>query len=189
MNKMFLHQTIEKVALMSEFSNVVTVHLVIHQQEEDLHIDFPFNKLEDDIDTVVAELIETLGMTEADKPRVKGMIEAQINTPLSFEPINNNDLMGGDDSSDDGLQNDPQYKALLEQQRHEMQALVARQLQEKRELAARIQNQALMMRSGQGPKVGFALPISPPGNHSSPVATLQSPTPQGQAFDDLISFD
>lgn len=168
------------------FQNVTTVHLIIHQAEEDLHIDFPFDKMNDDIEVVVSELVETLGMTEADKPRIRGMIESQINPQLTFEPI------GGakDDSSDDEfLQTDAQYKALLEQQKHEMQNLIARQLQEKRELALRIQNQAMLMRGREGQKISFAMPVSPPVNPPS-QPSLQSPTAaQGEAFEDLMSFD
>lgn len=135
-------------------NDIVQVHLVIHQQNEDLKIEFEFNKKEDDIDTVVSELIETLGMTESDKEMIKGLIEQQINPPQKpnsnthtdpyFEPINiENQQSDSDDTSDDSDITDPDYRSLLEQQKREMDALLATHLSERRELAQRIQAETM----------------------------------------------
>ncbi|OHT01498.1 hypothetical protein TRFO_31640 [Tritrichomonas foetus] len=137
-------------------SNEVQVHLVVHQQNEDLKIDFSFDKINDDIDSVVSELIETLGMTESDKGMIKASIEAQINsvpkanpsTSFSgnekadqyFEPIlENQPADQSDEDSDDSDITDPEYRALVEQQNRDMQSLLAHHLSERKELAQRIQ--------------------------------------------------
>lgn len=131
-------------------NDIVPIHIVVHQQNDDLKIDFDFNKKDDNIDTVVSELIETLGMTESDKENIKALIEQQINHPKQksnqrsdtfFEPIGFDTLPSNqsDDTSDDSDITDPDYRSLKEQQKREMDALLAQHLSEKRELAQRIQ--------------------------------------------------
>ena len=134
-------------------SNVVQVHLVIHHENEDLKIEFEFNKLEDNIDTVVSELIQTLGMTESDKEMIKSLIEQQINpkpnsvthTEPYFEPINNENQQSdqSDYSSDDSDITDPDYRNLIEQQKQEMNALLEKHLSERKELAQKIQAETM----------------------------------------------
>ncbi|KAK8882000.1 hypothetical protein M9Y10_044639 [Tritrichomonas musculus] len=140
-------------------NNIVQVHLVVHQKNEDIKIDFDFNKLEDNIDTVVSELIETLGMTESDKEMIKASIEQQINPPKPnsvthtdpyFEPICENQPSDqSDDTSDDADISDPDYRSLIEQQKRDMDALLANHLNERRELAQRIQASMLHQQKQQ----------------------------------------
>ena len=163
-------------------TNVVQVHLVIHQQQEDLRISFPFDKQTDDIDSVVTDLIQTLGMTETDRSRLKPMVEAQItNAPSTFEPIAGGEQTNAEESSDDEAINDPQYRSLLEYQKREMQTLLARQFNEKRELALRIQNQALLMKQ-QAEQIANA-PVNP-----TPPSTPANLTPSDGTVEDLIVF-
>ncbi|KAH0786216.1 hypothetical protein GPJ56_009893 [Histomonas meleagridis] len=140
-------------AEMTEVPNddsVVKVHLSINHENETLSVDFPFSKKFDDIDSVVADLIETLSISDIDPNAIKSMIEAQVykaappRSGPSFEPINdnqvgNNSILSLEDSdSDDYGINDSEYVSLLQQQKKEMQALNIRQYNEKKALAQRI---------------------------------------------------
>jgi hypothetical protein len=167
--------------------DIVEVHLVIHQMNEDLSVDFPFNKQTDDLDVIVGDLVDTLGMAESEKPRFRELIENQIfgansgsGQPGAFEPI------GGDYQSDDGDITDPEYRLLLEEQRQQMEALLGQQFEERRELAAR-----LRASPGSFPPP----PSSPPAQAAQPVIDplVRAPTPPPATpvlnpIDDLIMF-
>lgn len=198
--------------------NDVQVHLVVHQQNEDLKIDFNFNKLNDDIDSIVTELIETLGMTEEDRGTIKSLIEQQINPPPKqgqpnhdtyFEPIAENPPSDqSDDSSDDADITDPEYKSLLEKQRRDMQNLLSRQLSERRELAQQIQASMhhlpahLLPQPQANPHSHQQIPpgqsnsvqpnppmvMKPDQQSSAPAASPQSATDPSSVCDDLIVF-
>jgi hypothetical protein len=167
---------------------VVEIHLVIHQGNEELTVDFSFNKQKDDVDLVVSDLLETFGMAPSEKPRFHELIERQIagspnppSAPGAFEPIPSPDaaLVGDDYQSDDGDITDAEYRALLEEQRQEMDALVAQHLEERRELAARLKSassDALLAELGLP-----ALEVP------SPVVPFQPGLPSATC-DDLIVF-
>lgn len=159
-------------------SGIVQVAIVIQQPDEEVRIEFPFDKERDDIDAVVADLVDTLHMTEADKPSVKAMIEAELyNTQPAgrskFEPIAT-DAAAGDDSSDDCDVNDPRYRAILEKQRQEMHRLLSRHLTEKRDLAKRVEREAAIIQ---------APPTIPPT-----AAVPNHVTSSGGLCEDLIVF-
>ena len=135
----------------SSSSSVVQVHLIIHQPNENLRIDFPFDTIHDNIDNVVSELIETLGLTESDKGTIKNLIEQQINPHQKasakilsdFEPIKLPNEQANDaynDSSDDSDIKDEEYTALLEHQQQEMRQLLQKHYEERKELAQRVLN-------------------------------------------------
>jgi hypothetical protein len=149
---------------------VVEVHLVIHQENEDLSVDFAFNKQTDNVDSVVGDLVVALGVAESEKTRFRDLIERQIFGPprpssppngTSFEPIsgyaNGHTPTGDDYQSDDGDINDAEYRLLLEDQRQQMDALLAQQVEERRELIARL-------RSGEA-----SPPINPPSSQDDVV--------------------
>ena len=136
--------------------SVVKVHLSINHENETLSVDFPFIKEFDDIDTVVADLIETLSISDIDSNAIKAMIEAQVYKSVPtrigpyFEPITdvfasgNSPILSLEDSdSDDEVINDSEYVSLLQQQEKEMQELNIRQYNEKKALAQRIAASAL----------------------------------------------
>ncbi|KAH0794046.1 hypothetical protein GPJ56_002043 [Histomonas meleagridis] len=139
---------------MAEIPNddsVVKVHISINHENETLSVDFPFSKKFDNIDNVVADLIDTLSIPDIDPNAIKAMIEAQVyktapaSTGPSFEPITdvfasgNASILSLEDSdSDDDDINDSEYLSLLQQQKKEMQDLNIRQYNEKKALAQRI---------------------------------------------------
>ena len=61
----------------------VQIHLTIHQDNSDLRIDFPFDTRKDDIDQVVAELVETCKLTDDEANELKGIIKTQIATTIN----------------------------------------------------------------------------------------------------------
>lgn len=197
----------------SDNSQKIQIHLVIHQQDEDLHIDFPFDKMTDNIDDIVNELVDTLKMTEGEKVSIKNMIETQIykSAPSSlngsvFEPIGSIDPFvqpttpsaplispvvapTQEDSEEEDIQ-DLEYRYLLEQQRHELQNLLQRQLSEKRELAQRIAAETSF--SSRSKRPTSPPPSSPPPstNPNSPPSPSQSTSTSTsqETCDDLIVF-
>ena len=125
--------------------DVVQVHITIHQQDYNLNIDFPVDRINDDIDQIADELVERLGMSDLDKKSIKEMIEAELNKSNNinnFEPIENqidsNDQLFNEESSDDSDISDPEYTILLEQQKKDMSMLLEKHINEKRELAKQI---------------------------------------------------
>jgi hypothetical protein len=181
--------------------DTVEVHLLIRQANEDLTVDFPFNKQTDDLDVVVGDLLDTLGMPESEKPRFRELIENQIygssgtaSQPGAFEPIgadaNGPSAFADDYQSDDADITDSEYRLLLEEQRQQMEALLSQHAEERRELAARL-------RSGQAgtPAEPQSLPLAPtigilpqPAPSIGPVVPVLIPQGNPDTCDDLIVF-
>lgn len=124
-------------------SGRIQIHLTIHQEGEDVRIDFPFDIHNDSINQVVAELNEQCNFTPEEIIDLKQMIEAQIqkktsaaksirNSGNAFEPIQ----ITEEKNSDDEFMDDPEYAALIEQQKKELAALQERHLKEQQELSA-----------------------------------------------------
>ena len=84
-----------------ERSNVVKIHIEVTQRDDTLHIDFPFDKQVDDIETVVSDLIQAIGVTEAERPKLRSMIEAQLQNDTSKLELITADQANSDESSDD----------------------------------------------------------------------------------------
>ena len=167
----------------------IEIHLVIHFGQDDLHVDFPFDTQNDNIDDVVSELVSQLSQQSGEPlppeaiPQIKQNIENQIPksstvTPSSpVEPIQNQTVSNRTEteSSDDDI-NDPEYETLLLQQKQEMQKLLADHLEERKKLAAQIKDSM---------KATLMLPnevITAPTKSEQP----QSPPPT--ICDDLIVF-
>jgi hypothetical protein len=116
----------------------VQIHLLLREQNEEVSVDFPFNRLTDDMGRVVTDLIEVLGMAESETSQIRALVEAQVfgqssaasngNTPF-FEPI---------DPPDDDCINDPRYFDLLLRQRAEIDQLKAKHIRERRKLSAEL---------------------------------------------------
>ena len=132
-----------------ERSNVVKIHIEVTQRDDTLHIDFPFDKQVDDIETVVSDLIQAIGVTEAERPKLRSMIEAQLQNDTSKLELITADQANSDESSDDDVCKNPKYLELLERQRQDMASLLQSQLEEKRALAMKIQKEP-MLYVGQG---------------------------------------
>lgn len=62
--------------------NAVQIHLNFMQDTDQLHVDFPFDPEKDDLDTVVNDLITTLGYGPEQRSYVKQLISEQINKAL-----------------------------------------------------------------------------------------------------------
>ena len=56
----------------------IQVHLTVHQDTEDIHIDFQFDPENDSIDQVVNELKTNLNLTEEEFNEIKVVIQQQI---------------------------------------------------------------------------------------------------------------
>ena len=169
---------------MSNLITEVQIHLTIHQEGADLKIDFPFNTQTDDINQVVAELVETCKLTQDESVELKQMIQKQIANTLgsaqssatssqkglqrvnsppngiiqptpapqqnsdfstlsNFVPVDNpiqNSQFS--DSDDADVANDPEYKALLNQQRNELMTVERRHEAERKDLIAKLQRGA-----------------------------------------------
>lgn len=88
-------------------SSAMNIHLTIHKSQEDVHVDFPFDIENDNIDDVVSALVETAGLTEDDRESIKALMKKQIDSMASDgEPID-----------------DPEYTKLLEEQKQELAEL------------------------------------------------------------------
>lgn len=134
---------------MSQIRNV-QMHITVHRVGEDINIDFPFDTETDNIDQVVGELIENLNLTSEESDEIKAIIRDQVaktrgepiispmpkttNEPIpnAFDPLSIDDAIN--EYSDDDVIDDPEYKALLEAQRAEIEALEKKHEKEKRNL-------------------------------------------------------
>ncbi|OHT10974.1 hypothetical protein TRFO_19557 [Tritrichomonas foetus] len=259
-------------------SDIIQIHLTIHQQDDDLRVDFPFDKVNDDVDQIVIELIQTLNMNDSDRDTIKNMIEAEINrgstsnssqrfnissssqkmqnhsqsqlqtsqnqfqnqsqnqtqnisqnqlqnlsqnqmqnfsqnqplremqntslnqirgfaqqsnTDSYFEPIGSQN--DGDSSSNDEDIDDPEYCALKEQQKRDMQSLLVRHLNEKKELAKAIAASSFHQNEIHGPATNSGPMMQQhvvQQQKKKPPATNPAafPTPPQPTDDDLILF-
>jgi hypothetical protein len=187
----------------------VQIHLVLHEQNEELSVDFPFNRFTDDMDHVVADLVETLGMAEREHLQIRALIEAQVfgQSPTTshgitpfFEPIDPPEEYHSDD---DDCISDPEYFDLLSRQRAEIDQLKAEQIRERRKLAAELNsfsppiparvNSADSTVVPGGPRVGSPGSIelgfaSSQGPLPNPPAPTVNPPQAGGTVDDLIVF-
>ncbi|OHT16138.1 hypothetical protein TRFO_13468 [Tritrichomonas foetus] len=119
----------------------VQIHLTVHQENDDIHIDFDFDTKNDDLDGVVNELIKTLGLSQAEAKEIKGMVVEQIEKtkqkafqkPETAPPI---DTIPYD--SDDEEIDDPEYLALLDQQKRQIAEMDARHLKEQQMLIQKL---------------------------------------------------
>lgn len=136
-------------------SKKVQIHLTIHQDGGDLKIDFDFDTANDDINQIVKELVETCDLSPDESEELKQIIQIQVaratnvqqqpatSTPPpashmsngSFAPIDT----GMDDLSDDqDVLDDPEYKALLEEQERELKNMEQRHQNEQKDLMYKI---------------------------------------------------
>ena len=121
-------------------SNQIQIHLVIHIQNEDLQVDFPFEPGVDNIDEVVEEL-------DPDKKApIKSAIEYQISQQQIrtshnlFEPIDPHfrpAKPNNEQSSDDDMV-EREYSELLQIQKTQLDQLFARHQRERKALAESI---------------------------------------------------
>ena len=58
--------------------NTVEIHLNFQTNNDQLHVDFQFDTVKDDLDSVVNDLISTLGISPDQTPMVKQLISNQI---------------------------------------------------------------------------------------------------------------
>ena len=122
----------------------VQIHLKICQDNETIHVEFPFDTEEDNIDQVVEELIANCKLTEEESEQIKQKIQEQIDLtkngsfqkipnlqnqmepiettieplPSNFEPIP--DVEEELESSDGDVMSDPEYQKLLQKQKEEI---------------------------------------------------------------------
>lgn len=134
----------------SEMTNSLTqvhINLVIHTEEDDVHISFNFDTQKDNVDQIVKELITEIGLTPDEGIELKRAIENQLKVALGtgslssdFDSIAKSRQNSFIDESDDAdVQNDREYQALLEQQRRQLSELEIRQTNEQKELIAKLQ--------------------------------------------------
>jgi len=124
----------------------VQIHLTIHQDGEDIRVDFDFDTEKDNIDDVVGELVNTCNLTQEDSIELKQMIQQQINkktqshtvTNSPFEPLS---VFEDLNESDSDVRDDPEYRSLLNSQKSELEALEAQHMKEQEELSNKLQKE------------------------------------------------
>lgn len=119
----------------------VQIHLTIHQSDEDLHVDFPFDTETDSIQEVVAELVTECKLTENETAALTQLIQEQINKTAGTSigaHFNRNQHESVD--SDNEEIDDQEYKDLMAKQKRELEELDAKHQKEQRELALRLQS-------------------------------------------------
>ena len=94
----------------------VQIHLTIHQDNSDLRIDFPFDTLKDDINQVVAELVETCKLTDEESQELKSIIKTQIASTM-----NTSQQINTQSSNTSSLSNIPQQAAQMQQSSNQSQ--------------------------------------------------------------------
>ncbi|EAY22304.1 hypothetical protein TVAG_377830 [Trichomonas vaginalis G3] len=124
----------------ANFPSHVDINLTIHREVEDIKIGFPFDTMNDEIDSIVAELAQTLNLSVSEETSVKASIRQQISAALSRSLTDIRSCFSDqnfDDSSDAlnelALQ-DPEYKALLKRHQTELDDLEKIHLKQQREL-------------------------------------------------------
>ncbi|EAY15528.1 hypothetical protein TVAG_495430 [Trichomonas vaginalis G3] len=124
-----------------DFPASVQINLVIHRDVEDIKIGFPFDTVNDEIDSIVAELKQTLGLSGVEEVSVKNSIRQQISAALSkslTEFKRELNMKPQDEELSDELEqeifDDPEYQALLERHKAEIAALEEQHLKQQREL-------------------------------------------------------
>ncbi|KAK8871020.1 hypothetical protein M9Y10_008933 [Tritrichomonas musculus] len=77
--------------------NAVQIHLNFQQNNDQLHVDFQFDTVKDDLDSVVNDLISTLGIAPEQTPMVKQLISEQIRQAIakSQEEYSSSETMSG----------------------------------------------------------------------------------------------
>ncbi|OHS98728.1 hypothetical protein TRFO_08727 [Tritrichomonas foetus] len=121
--------------------NVVQIHLNLQQNGDTIHVDFAFDIINDDLDSVVKDLILTLEIGDSQNAELKELISEQIrkarlaaNSPdirdIPSPPINPDE--------DEEIMNDPEYIQLLEQQKRELEEMESRHIIEQQNLAQKL---------------------------------------------------
>lgn len=117
----------------------VQIHLTIHQADDDLHVDFPFDTETDDINEVVAELVTECKLTANETSALTQMIQEQIEKTAGNNigaHFNRNQPQIDSDTEDI---DDNDYRNLIEKQQKELKLLEERHQKELKELTLRLQ--------------------------------------------------
>lgn len=144
--------------------NIVQIHLNVEQNGDTLHVDFQFDIVKDDLDSVVNDLIATLGYQKDSIPMFKKLISDQIKAKVKDQDDDDdseynqtsppespqNSAANFNSSSqqvanlqnisddDEEFLNDPEYIQLLQKQEKEIKELEARQLNERQMLEQKL---------------------------------------------------
>jgi hypothetical protein len=87
----------------------IPIHLVVRDKGEDLRVDFTFDLATDDIDSLVADLGQSVDLTESNRPQVLRDVTLQVNK---------------------GREDQAGYRQLLENQKRELEQMDARHRRE-----------------------------------------------------------
>jgi hypothetical protein len=87
----------------------IPIHLVVSDKGEDLRVDFTFDLATDDIDSLVADLGQSVDLTETNRPQVLRDVTLQVRK---------------------GREDQAGYRQLLENQRRELEQMDARHRRE-----------------------------------------------------------
>lgn len=128
----------------------VNINLTIHADEDDLRISFPFDTQKDNVDEIVKELVNEIGLTDEEGAELKVVIENQLAQSLGSTTASNSAIKSSsgipqpqtpnlDESDDADVQNDREYQALLNQQRRQLAEIEMRHSNEQKELIAKLQ--------------------------------------------------
>lgn len=149
-----------------ESSSAVQIHLNFQQDADQVHVDFQFDTEKDDLDSVVNDLISTIGIGPEQIPVVKAKISEQIrnairnaqenykdhppsanisvpsspNTNSQTESSSNQSQVQQQNTNDENpeILNDPEYVQLLKQQQQELKEMEARHISEQQSLALKL---------------------------------------------------
>lgn len=88
--------------------NIVEIRLNFHQNDNDLHVDFPFDTEKDDLESVVNDLITTLGCEPEEKSKIKQLISEQINKAFANDEDSSTENMSGNDYNQNSPTESPQ---------------------------------------------------------------------------------
>lgn len=117
----------------------VDINLIIHRDNDNIKIGFPFDVNNDNVDKIVSELSEALRLRENESIQVKEAFEEQLKHAIERMNSENGqmfDLYSSDlsDSMDEEVFSDPEYQDLLRRQREEIDALEENHVNSQRDM-------------------------------------------------------
>jgi hypothetical protein len=132
----------------SDPPQTVNIRLQIPQEGEEVEITFAFDLINDDLDSVIQELVEDLPDSKAVQEEIRRSIldqiakagrisSAQAHNPSVSSPRRSSSSSATLDEGDD-LENDTAFAALLDRHKQELAAMDARHQEERQRLLDRM---------------------------------------------------